>query len=453
MCEGLGTRVEFDQELVLADSELSLASGAVAAWKGASQTALERYKQAVLPFLSRERISWDTPLAEWKPAALERFWRGNGNFDGLVTLLEKEYVTATKPQTRERLETFRGEVMCAACGGARLRPEARSVRFAGKAIHEIGRLSVANAERYFAAIAVHADDAPIYEPIAAEIRKTAALSSTLGLDYVTLDRPADTLSGGELQRVRLATGIGSGLTGVCYVLDEPSIGLHPRDNDRLIASLRDLQEQGNTVIVVEHDEATMRAADYLIDIGPGAGIHGGQIVAVGTPDEVQRNAASVTGKYLAGELSIPVPSARRKSAKTRSITLEGVTTNNLKNVEVRFPLGVFTCVTGVSGSGKSSLLNATFARAVNRRLMGMGAKPGPHTSLRGVNQIDKFVEVDQSPIGRTPRSNPATYTGLFDEIRKVFAGTREATAAGVQERAGSASTPRVVAARSARGRA
>jgi excinuclease ABC subunit A len=425
-CEGLGTRVEFDQELVLPDRSLSLSQGAVAAWKNASPAIVERYKTAFSGFLARNKVDWDAPLEAWKPGMLEKLWRGNGDFQGLLVLLEKEYATAVKPKTRERLETFRGEVVCPACGGARLRPEARSVRFNGKAIHEICRLAVAGAAEFFAAIEVHPHDAPIYDPLAVEIRKRLEFLGKLGLGYLTLDRAADSLSGGELQRVRLATGIGSGLVGVCYVLDEPSIGLHPRDNARLIDSLRELQTQGNTVIVVEHDEAAMRAADSLIDMGPGAGVHGGDIVAVGTPAEVQNNPRSITAKYLSGELSIPVPAARRKFAKTRSIVIEGVTTNNLKNVEARFPLAAFTCVTGVSGSGKSSLLNATFARAVGRRLTGMGAKPGPHTSLRGVNQIDKFVEVDQAPIGRTPRSNPATYTGLFDEIRRVFAGTRAA---------------------------
>jgi excinuclease ABC subunit A len=425
-CDGLGTRVEFDRELVLPDRSLSLDKGAVTAWKGASTAAIERYKNAIAPFLARHKLDESTPLEQWKPDVLEKFWRGNGDFAGLLILLEKEYATAVKPQTRSRLETYRGEVVCAGCGGARLRPEARSVRFGGKAIHEIVQLPVVQAAEFFAGIDVHPQDEPVYQPLAVEIRKRLEFLLKLGLGYLTLDRPADTLSGGELQRVRLATGIGSGLVGVCYVLDEPSIGLHPRDNDRLIVSLRELQEQGNTVIVVEHDEAAMRAADLLIDIGPGAGVHGGEIVAQGSPAEVQTNVRSITGKYLSGELAIPVPAERRKTAKTRSITIEGVTTNNLKNVEAHFPLAAFICVTGVSGSGKSSLVNTTFARAIRRRLTGMGAKPGPHTSLRGVSQIDKLVGVDQSPIGRTPRSNAATYTGLFDEIRRVFAGTRAA---------------------------
>jgi excinuclease ABC subunit A len=268
--------------------------------------------------------------------------------------------------------------------------------------------------------------APIARPLLSDIAARLEFLEKVGLEYLSLDRPASTLSGGELQRVRLASGLGSGLVGACYVLDEPSIGLHSRDNGRLIEALGDLQDRGNTVVVVEHDEAIMRQADWLIDIGPGAGSHGGRIVAQGTPGEVALNPASITGRYLAGCEKIDVPTARRRISKTRSITLEGASTNNLKNVTVQFPLSAFICVTGVSGSGKSSLLNETLARALVRRLGGLAPKAGPHTSLRGASQIDKIVEIDQSPIGRTPRSNPATYAGVFDEIRKVFAATREA---------------------------
>ncbi len=384
-------------------------------------------------------MKWDTPYAEWKPSARDKFLRGDGkDFLGVLTLLEKELATATKTTDQERLAAFRGQIACAACGGARIRPEARNVRFGGKAIHEISALTVQQAREFFAGASpssllaegeineITDDDLAIYEPLAVEITSRLAFLDQVGLNYLTLNRPADTLSGGELQRVRLATGIGSGLVGVCYVLDEPSIGLHPRDNQRLIDSLRDLQSQGNTVLVVEHDEMMMRQADHLLDLGPGAGAHGGRIVSQGTPADVCANPNSITGRYLSGGESIPLPGQRRKVAKTRSITLEGVTTNNLKSVNARFPLGVFTCVTGVSGSGKSSLVNETLARALIRRLTGVGAKPGPHTSLRGVNQIDKIIVIDQSPIGRSPRSNPATYVGVFDEIRKVFASTREA---------------------------
>jgi excinuclease ABC subunit A len=315
---------------------------------------------------------------------------------------------------------------CAECGGTRLRSEARSVRLAGRAIHEITSLTVAEARAWFQSLCFDPEDAVLAGRSVAEITARLGFLDQVGLAYLTLDRPADTLSGGESQRIRLATGIGSGLVGVCYVLDEPSIGLHPRDNDRLIAALHGLQALGNTVLVVEHDEAIMRQADWLLDLGPGAGRHGGALVAQGTPTEVAANPHSLTGRYLSGQQAIPLPAARRHVTRKKSITLEGVTTHNLRNVEARFPLGVMVCVTGVSGSGKSSLVNETLARAVGRKLGLLGPHPGPHASLRGVHQIDKLVEVDQSPIGRTPRSNPATYIGAFDEIRKIFAHTREA---------------------------
>jgi excinuclease ABC subunit A len=426
-CEGLGRRVQFDPDLVLPDRELSLAERAIAPWKMDTPAGARRHRRLLEPFAAADSARWKMPIAQWKPAVLEQFLHGDGGtFPGLLILLEKEFATAIRPATRQRLEGFRGSVTCAACGGSRLRPEARNVRFAGLAIHEIAAMSVSQAAEFFSGVEVHPDDGPIYQPIAEEIRSRLAFLAQVGLDYLTLDRPADTLSGGELQRVRLTTGIGSGLVGVCYILDEPSIGLHPRDNQRLIDALRKLQALGNSVLVVEHDAAMMLAADHLIDMGPGAGLHGGRIVAQGTPQEVCADPVSLTGRYLSGDLRIPVPAARRRVAKTRVIALEGVTTHNLKDVSVQFPLGVFLCVTGVSGSGKSSLLNETLAPAIARRLTGMGRKPGPHVSLRGVNQIDKLVEIDQSPIGRTPRSNPATYTGVFDEIRRVFVETREA---------------------------
>jgi excinuclease ABC subunit A len=340
--------------------------------------------------------------------------------------LERAYEAAESEAERQRLDAFRGHVVCPECGGARLRPEARSVRIGGKAIHEITRLTVAEAGEFFARLAVPEQDCPVAEPLCAEIRSRLAFMERLGLEYLTLDRPADTLSGGELQRIRLVTGLGSGLVGVCYVLDEPSIGLHPRDNQRLIDAMRDLQARGNTVLAVEHDEAIMRQADWLVDLGPGAGRHGGQIVAQGTPAHVAGHPASLTGRYLSGALAIPVSQRRRRIAKGRMLVLEGAATNNLKHITVQFPLSVFTCVTGVSGSGKSSLLNETLARALVERLGGVGPKPGPHQALRGASRIDKVVQIDESPIGRSLRSNPATYTGVFDEIRRVFASTRDA---------------------------
>jgi len=426
-CEGLGERVQFDPELLLPDESVSLAEGAVAPWKQATPAEERKHRSQLRDFLNAAGADWKTPLAEWKPRTREQFLHGDGKaFIGLLSLLEQEYVTAVQPARRQRLEAFRGSVVCKECGGARLRPEARSCKFHGLAIHEVTGKSVRAARAWFGELTLSSKEEPVARPILNEIASRLEFLEKVGVDYLTLDRPADTLSGGELQRVRLATGIGSGLVGVCYVLDEPSIGLHQRDNERLIDALRQLQQQGNTVLVVEHDEAMMRSADYLVDFGPGAGLHGGRVVSAGTPQHVAADPASITGQYLSGQLSIAVPASRRRVAKTRSIVLEGATANNLKGVEVRVPLGALVCVTGVSGSGKSSLVNETLARALARRLGGVGPKPGPHRSLRGASQIDKLVEIDQSPIGRTPRSNPATYTGVFDEMRRVFAGTREA---------------------------
>ena len=421
----------FDPELVIPEPSLSLEAGAIAAWKGAAAAAMRKYRELLKSWAESNGGSWTTPIAELKPKAREQLLRGDGKqFPGLLVFLEKEYATTTNEARRAMLESFRGQVACPECKGARLRPEARAVRLAGKAIHEATAANVTAAEVFFRDLEFNEDRRAIAQPIIGEILSRLDFLGKVGLGYLTLDRPAETLSGGELQRVRLASGLGSGLVGVCYVLDEPSIGLHPRDNERLIEALKSLQARGNTVVVVEHDEAIMRRADWLVDLGPGAGRQGGRIVAEGTPGEVAANPASLTGGYLAGREKIPVPASRRRVAMARAITIEGVTTNNLKDVTARFPLSALICVTGVSGSGKSSLLNETLARALVRRLGGIAAKPGPHTSLRGASQIDKVVQVDQSPIGRTPRSNPATYTGVFDEIRKVFAGTRDARALG-----------------------
>jgi len=424
-CEGLGVRVEFDPELVISDEGLSLADGAIGPFKGATPAAVRKYKGQLREFMSAARFRWNTPLEKLKPKVRQQLLRGDGKrFGGLLVLLEKEYCTTTSEPTQQRLEAFRGQVTCVDCGGARLRPEARSVRIGQKAIHQITAMTVAQARRFFDELPLDEDEQPVGKPILAEITSRLRFLENVGLEYLTLDRPADTLSGGELQRVRLATGLGSGLVGVCYVLDEPSIGLHSRDNQRLIDALDNLQSRGNTVLVVEHDERIIRQADWLIDLGPGAGRHGGRIVAQGTPQQICDHPDSITGRYLTGRAKIPLPRCRRRVAKTRSITIEGATTNNLKSVTARFPLGVLVCVTGVSGSGKSSLLSETLVRALVRRLGGIAPKPGPHTSLRGASRIDKMVQIDQFPIGRTPRSNPATYSGVFDEIRKVFTNTR-----------------------------
>jgi excinuclease ABC subunit A len=430
-CEGLGVRVAFDPELVVPDMEQSPATDGIAPWKDAGPAATRKRRAAFSSFLAAAGIRWSTPFAKLEPQVFQQFLHGDGKeFLGLLTILEKELATSTSPANQQRLESFRGKIVCRQCHGARLRPEARSVRVAGMAIHEITAMTVGAARRTVAGLTFPEDQEPIAKPVVHEINARLEFLDAVGLDYLTLDRAADTLSGGELQRVRLATGLGSGLVGVCYVLDEPSIGLHPRDNQRLIDALRKLQILGNTVVVVEHDAAIMRQADHLLDLGPGAGRHGGRIVAQGTPEAICGDAGSLTGRYLSGSLEIALPQRRRRVAKTRSITIEGVTTNNLKNVTVQFPLSSLLCVTGVSGSGKSSLLNETLAPALVRRLGGIAQKPGPHASLRGVSQIDKVVQIDQSPIGRSPRSNPATYCGVFDEIRKVFAGSRDARVRG-----------------------
>jgi len=426
VCEGLGRLEEFDPELVLPDLERSLDSGAIAPWRGLAPAAHRKQRQMLAEFLAAQGFDTTTPLSRLRPQVRHQLLYGDEKrFTGILMLLEKEYATTTRRGRTAQLDAFRGQVTCQACGGSRLRPEATSVRLGGRAVHEMTTLSVSQARQFFRELTFDQADQLIAQPLLAEIDKRLAFLAKVGLDYLTLDRAADTLSGGELQRVRLATGIGSGLVGICYILDEPTIGLHARDNARLIQALRELQQQGNSVLIVEHDAAVMRAADQLIDIGPGAGSRGGQLIAQAAPQELAADERSLTGQYLAGRREIPVPPRRRRIAKSRSILLEGVTTNNLQNVQARFPLGTLVCVTGVSGSGKSSLVNETLAPALLRRLGGTAPKPGPHQSLRGASLIDKVVLIDQAPIGRTPRSNPATYTGLFDEIRRVFAGTRE----------------------------
>ncbi len=424
-CEGLGVKIAFDPELVAPDRSLSIAEGGIVVWKELPPVSRRRHQDAVEKFLQSVRVRATTALRRLSPTVWQQLlWGNDKGFLGILRMLEKEYVTTISESVRQRLESYRSRIVCQACGGARLREEARSVRVAGLAIYQMTAMTVRQAREFFAELEFPAHHQPIGGPILSELRSRLAFLDDVGLDYLTLDRATDTLSGGELQRVRLAMGLGSGLVGVCYVLDEPSIGLHPRDNHRLIEALRAIQQRGNTVIVVEHDEAIMRRADWLVDLGPGAGKDGGRLVAQGTPEHVAQQPQSRTGLYLAGREKIPLPAQRRPVDPKRMLILEGVRTNNLKNITVRFPLGLFICVTGVSGSGKSSLLAETLAPALIRQLGGTAPKPGPFARIRGAQYIEKVIPIDQSPIGRTPRSNPATYTGVFDEIRKVFAQTR-----------------------------
>ncbi|WDI44189.1 excinuclease ABC subunit UvrA [Bremerella sp. P1] len=426
-CEGLGICEEFDPDLVVPDREQSIDDGAIAPWRGLTAAALTKVTKGLDTWLGKHKLDRTSKLSEWTEDQRTKLLSGEGNaWQGVLIALEKEFVTTTRKKRLEQLGKFRGKLPCPACHGARLRPEALAVRVADHNIHQIVRLSINDARTFFDDLEFDEHESLIATPIIREIAKRLAFLEKVGADYLTLDRAADTLSGGELQRVRLATGIGSGLVGICYILDEPSIGLHSRDNHRLIEALVELRDHGNTVIVVEHDEAIMRVADRLVDVGPGAGHRGGQIIAEGTPDVVANVDASITGQYLSGRTKIDVPASRRKVAKSRMISIEGATTNNLKDVAVQVPLGAFVCVTGVSGSGKSSLVNETITPALLRRLGQPSQRPGAFTSLRGTSQVDKVIPIDQSPIGRTPRSNPATYTGVFDEIRKVFAETRQA---------------------------
>ena len=425
VCEGIGRLEQFDVDAVIPNWDVSYDDGAVVAWKNATAAFAKKNTAAVEAFLDKHKVDRTACLSALSGKSRHQLLYGDEKqFVGIVVMLEQEYSTSSSKKRVSELATYRASLTCDACAGSRLRPEARNVRLQGKAIHEITSMPIAEANAYFRSLEFDEERAAVADPLVDEIRKRLDFLERVGVAYLTLDRPTDTLSGGELQRVRLATSIGSGLVGVCYILDEPSIGLHPRDNRRLIEALRDLQQQGNTVIVVEHDEAIMREADQVIDIGPEAGQKGGRVIAQGTVSEVCQHGDSITGGYLAGTRQIPVRSKSRRLTKTRSIVLEGARINNLKQVSLRIPLGAFVCVTGVSGSGKSSLINETFGPAVISRLGG-AAKPGPHESLRGVSKVEKVVQVDQSPIGRTPRSNPATYTGVYDEVRKVFAGTRE----------------------------
>ncbi len=447
-CDGLGTQTFFDPMLVVPDDLRTLAEGAVAPWSGAQSP----YYDQTLESLARHyKVSTATPWGDLPARTRDAILHGTGEevvtlrykdglrsydvkkpFEGVLPNLERRYRETDNPWVREDLSRYQAAKPCPACNGHRLKPEALSVKIAGKHIGEVARLSIRDCERWFGTVfdTLTPQRQEIARRILKEISERLKFLVDVGLDYLSLSRSSATLSGGESQRIRLASQIGSGLTGVLYVLDEPSIGLHQRDNERLLATLRRLRDIGNTVLVVEHDEDAIRAADHLVDIGPAAGAGGGRVIAQGTPGEVAANPASLTGDYLAGRRRIEVPPTRRKIDRKRAVKVVGATGNNLKNVTAEFPLGTFTCITGVSGGGKSTLVIETLYKAAARRLMGAGTVPGPHEKIEGLEQLDKIIDIDQSPIGRTPRSNPATYTGLFAPIRDWFSELPESRARG-----------------------
>ena len=444
-CTGLGSQMEIDPELVVPDGSLSLNEGAILPWSSGATSYYEQITQAIA---ERYEIDLDDPWDDLTEEQQDLFLYGtNGDriyvsyrnrmgrrrsymtsFEGIVPNLERRYKETDSDWSREKIEEYMSVRPCPDCKGARLRPESRAVKVNDVAIHEATALSARRALEWFADLDLSDTDRAIAKLILREIEERLRFLDNVGVGYLSMERASATLSGGEAQRIRLATQIGSSLVGVLYILDEPSIGLHQRDNERLIATLKRLRDLGNTVLVVEHDEGTMRAADHLIDMGPGAGEHGGHVVAAGTAEEVMRVKESPTGQFLAGTRRIEVPAKRR--TPSGYIDIEGATQHNLKKIDVRIPLGTFTTVTGVSGSGKSTLVNEVLYKAVANRLNRARMRPGAHKRIRGLEQLDKIISVDQSPIGRTPRSNPATYIGLFDQIRDLFSKTQEARARG-----------------------
>ncbi len=429
-CGGIGTRYELDPELLVPDRRKSLKQGALAPWAGKESVY---FKQTLQVLAKRHRFSLDTPWEKLPRKTRELVLEGepDGGFEGVLKVLDRRYKETLSEETRLLIERFMSLRDCPACKGSRLRPEALGVKIAGRSIADVVTLTIKSAAEFFDGLKLSEREATIARRVLKEIRERLGFLANVGLDYLTLDRPAATLAGGEAQRIRLATQIGSSLVGVLYILDEPSIGLHQRDNRRLLDTLKRLRDLGNTVLVVEHDEETIRSADYVIDLGPGAGELGGHVVAVGTPDEIMGNAASLTGKYLARELRIPIPDRRRKP-NGKFLTIHAPREHNLKGMAVKIPLGTFTSITGVSGSGKSTLVNDILYRALAQMLHRAQERPGMHDRIEGAQHVDKVIDIDQSPIGRTPRSNPATYTGVFTFIRSLFARTQDARMRGYQ---------------------
>jgi excinuclease ABC subunit A len=449
-CTGIGTRLEVDEELIIPDDAISINEGAIAPWTGAQSS---EYFLRLLEALAKElKFSLDNPWKKLSVKAKEAILNGfdyevhvkyknrygrvrnySTGFEGVIPFIHRRHSETDSDYSRDKYEAYMRQTPCPACKGARLKPEVLSVTLGGKSIAEVCALSIDDCAAFLKEVKLNKREAQIAERVMKEVHARLGFLLDVGLDYLSLDRPAATLSGGEAQRIRLATQIGSGLVGVLYVLDEPSIGLHQRDNRRLIDTLTRLRDLGNTLIVVEHDEETIRTADWIVDIGPGAGEHGGRVVVSGSYEELIASEESITGAYLSGRKSIEIPKERRPVDPKRQLVIKGAKENNLKDIEVSIPLGLFVSVTGVSGSGKSTLVNDILYTTLANKLNGARLVPGRHRTVTGIDQLDKVVHVDQSPIGRTPRSNPATYTGVFDKVRALFAETTEAKVRGYQQ--------------------